>query len=294
MKELDRILLDILREDDLFLAGVHRSSEDFMQFIQGLTEWGSVSKRTLKECFASLEPCIRQSIVMSLIPAKAFDHNFNGSIDAAIDEHVANLGISLSSDQKARIRDICINVMAYKGLSAKEARDRTKGISYVRSRPLLLKRLSDRQNGRCLWCGVGLDNPHIELSLEHVAPKHIGGDHYSESNWALVCTSCNLGKKDTFAWPANSEAHDFLSRTDFADPFRLGLPQRWSVLMRDKSCSYCGVNSSKDELLVYRRLTTGLPTPSNCGVACRQCIATNALDLLDVRWSPQETSRTTP
>jgi hypothetical protein len=291
VNELNAILSDIFREDDLFLAGVHRSSADFMSFIQAVTQWGGLSSRDLKECFASLEPCIRQSIIMTLLPAKAFDETFSGSIDSAIDEHIEILGIPLSEPQKSRLRDICINVLSYRGLSSKEARSRTKGIAFVRSKPDLYRRISMRQNERCLWCGVLLDDSNVEVSLEHIAPKHIGGDHYSETNWALSCTSCNSGKEDTFAWPACSKAHDFLTRSDFAEPFRIGLPQRWSVLMRDRKCKMCNLDSTQTELWIFRRVITGLPTPANCGVTCLACSNLHDLDLVEIRWDQKEAMR---
>ena len=289
------LLSDVFRSDDYFLAGVQRSNiGGFLEFVQCMANWGGRCGREIREFFASLEPCFRQSILMSLLPAKAFDDTYTGTIDAAIDEHLKNLCVELVDSQKLVLRDICINVSRYKNLTAIQARKITYGLADIRARPGLMRQITDRQKGRCIWCGVDLNQGNVRTTLEHVTPKHIGGDHYSGWNWALACESCNLGKKDIFAWPACAEAHDFLSRTAFSRPAMLGLSQRWSVLMRDRQCSKCGKAACDVELIVIRRFITGLAIPANCFVVCAGCVDGSNHDVPAVEWAAGESGRGAP
>jgi hypothetical protein len=140
---------------------------------------------------------------------------------------------------------------------------------------------------------VRLDAVGVKQSLEHVTPKHIGSDPLDGSNWAIACTSCNSGKADTFAWASASYAHDFLNRLDFSLP-RLGLPQRWSVLMRDRHCVKCGKGPEDAELWVYRRVATGLMIPANCGTVCDTCVKTDTVAVLTPNWEEKEKARVVP
>lgn len=89
------------------------------------------------------------------------------------------------------------------------------------------KRLLEEQDRRCACCGylftetqvaynyadpedfeqpgeptlpneVNLDTYYRQPVLDHIIPHFIGGDH--ESNWQILCSSCNLGKGEAMTW----------------------------------------------------------------------------------------------
>jgi hypothetical protein len=231
---------------------------------------------------------------MSLIPAQAFDPTYTGSIDKAIQDHLNQIGINISDEERRVIRDICINVNRLRGLSKSAARRRTAGLAELRGDPRLYNAILKRQNGRCLWCGVDLSSSDVEQSLEHVAPKHLGDDPPDGKNWGIACTSCNSGKAESLAWSARPEAHDYISRLDFSDINEIGLAQRWAVLMRSSHCSKCGATSKDAELWIFRRIPTGLPIPVNCSVTCLACATSHHLEILLPKWQPRESKRGKP
>lgn len=53
-----------------------------------------------------------------------------------------------------------------------------------------LKRLMHEQDGRCAYCGIGIEH---EYHVEHKTPLSRGGDN-SANNIQLTCPTCNLRK----------------------------------------------------------------------------------------------------
>lgn len=292
--QLSDIISDILCGGDHFISGVHKSSSSLPSLLAAVVKWGELLSRDLDEIVAGFEPSIRQSVLMSLIPAQAFDSTYTGSIDKAIQDHLNQLGLNINDEERRVIRDICINVNKLKGLNAPAARRRTASLAELRGDIKLYNAILKRQNGRCLWCGVDLSSPDVEQSLEHVSPKHLGDDPPDGKNWGIACTSCNNGKAESLAWSARPEAHDYISRLAFSEINEIGLPQRWAVLMRSPRCSRCGATSKDTELWVFRRIPTGLPIPVNCSVTCLACAASHRLEILLPKWHPRESRRGKP
>src|SRR5262249_38762483 len=155
------------------------------------------------EIVSVVEPCIRQSILFSLLPADALDTSDpNVNIDNKIEEHLAELGLELSAPEQEVLRDICINYRKLMGLNRSGVQARTMTLGAKKAPRVDYERIRKRQKERCLWWGVPLDPPAYE-TLEHVAPKHIGDDPGSTRNWGLSCKTCNEGKSDVLAWAAS-------------------------------------------------------------------------------------------
>src|SRR6266487_2643100 len=65
---LASLVRDVLCGGDGFLMGVHRKSRSAGVFYRALLDWGVHLDRKASDVLASLESCIRQNILMSLIP----------------------------------------------------------------------------------------------------------------------------------------------------------------------------------------------------------------------------------
>lgn len=64
--------------------------------------------------------------------------------------------------------------------------------------PSVRRRVRDRADGRCEYCGLAEEDSYIPHHIEHIRPKqHGGGD--SLSNLALACQACNLKKGPNLA-----------------------------------------------------------------------------------------------
>lgn len=289
--ELERLVEDILCGGTHYLGGVQNRSDSLPSLFSAVVQWSMAVKKDLNEVVAVVEPCIRQSILMSLLPAEALDPAFQGSIDVSVDNHLRALGIQVSSRGRLILRDACINARRLYGMNAKQSRQQSASIAQLRGNQGLYREILARQKNRCVWCGVSLTAPFVVQTLDHVTPKHLGDDHSDGRNWAVTCRSCNTGKGDCLAWASRPEAHDFLGRNDIATTQIIGLTHRWSVLMRERGCEYCKMTTAAAELWVYRRIKTGLPVPVNCGATCEDCAEKRTLEILRPNWDLKEVGR---
>jgi len=289
---LGELIDDILCGGPQFLEGIHKSSSDSTKLVTAVVQWAQLLNRTLGEVVAGIEPCVRQSILMSLIPAKAIDPSYVGSTDRAITEHLAAIGLDLGSAQIKVLRDLCLNARRMHGLDARQAKNISATIAHLKGMPGQYETLNARQNGRCRWCGVELRGKNTAETLDHVVPKHLGNDLADGSNWALSCFTCNMGKGDSLAWAARQSAHDYMTRIGFGELAKLDREHRWAVLMRGRECDECTAGVTEAELWVYRRVSTGLPIPANCSVTCLRCGTRRGLEILEPAWAPGEEGRT--
>jgi hypothetical protein len=147
-----------------------------------------------------------------------------------------------------------------------------------------------RQRDRCIWCGVEL-LPPVEETLEHYSPKHLGDDPPDSRNWAIACKTCNNGKGDALAWASMPEAHDYFGRTQLSGASRISQRHRWAVLMRHRKCVMCGIEPNQRELVIIKRVRTGLPIPANCAAVCRNCGVAHKSLVLTAEWAPEEAAR---
>ena len=238
-----------------------------------------------------IQPCIRQSILISLIPSKALSNNIDQSIDLSIREHLNCLGLELSDIEINVLTDVCINIRKVQGMNATAARRSSLSLAELKGIPQKYAAIREKQNGRCIWCGVRLDNEYVELTLEHIVPKHIGDDVPSGVNWGLACNSCNNGKGDSLAWASSPWAHDYFGRNDFLIEGRITLKHRWSVLRRTNHCEKCFKTPKDVEIWVFRRIKTGLPIPSNCSSICLDCSSLDVIEILEPNFIGEEKKR---
>ncbi len=286
------LVKDVLCGGDGFLMGLHHRSRSTGLLYRALLDWAVLLNRDANDLMASIESCLRQNVLMSLIPQRAVDHLYQGSIDVAIDDHLRNLTITLSADERLVLRNVCLHIRKYHGLNARGVSNKTMSLATLRgSYAAIYGAIRTKQNERCCWCGVMFGSPGVVESLEHLSPKAIGNDPGDGSNWALSCKSCNTGKADSLSWAAQAAAQDYLQRIEFDDVTRLGIAQRWAVLVRGKRCDACHSGPRDASLWVYRKVKTGLPIPSHCSVTCEKCGAERKCELLTPRWDPREVGR---
>src|SRR5215813_5481820 len=143
--ELFKIITNILCDGNHFVSGVQSSSDNPSHLVSALVQWGDALQRDLGEIIAVIEPCVRQSILMSLIPAQGVDPAYNGNIDKAINEHLTHLGLDLGEEERRVLRDICINVRKLHGLNSRTARRRTVTIAELRGDRVLYQQIMNRQ-----------------------------------------------------------------------------------------------------------------------------------------------------
>src|SRR5262245_30834072 len=131
-KELSLVIKDILCGGEYFISGLHNPSASPTSLLTAVVQWSDLLNRDLAEILAVIEPCIRQSILMSLIPGLAVDPTYTGSIDMALNDHLNNLGINVDDDGKKVLRDICINVRKLQMMNSSTARRRTSSIAEIK------------------------------------------------------------------------------------------------------------------------------------------------------------------
>jgi hypothetical protein len=289
------LVRDVLCGGDGFLMGLHNRSRSTGVLYRALLDWARLLNRNPADVMAGVESCIRQNVLMSLIPNRAVDPLYAGSIDVAVEEHLANLAITLSDEERLVLRNVCFHIRKYHGLDRRKASKITTTLAELRGmHSATYKAIRTKQKDRCCWCGVLFGSTAVVESIEHMSPKVIGDDPPDGTNWGLACKSCNTGKAESLSWATQAAAQDYLQRAEFDDVSRVGLAQRWAVLARAKRCDACGSDPRKGSLWVYRRVKTGLPIPSHCSVTCGKCGAERRCELLTPRWDPAESGRTVP
>jgi len=80
----------------------------------------------------------------------------------------------------------------------------------------------ERDDYTCVYCGRSAQtDPEIELSVDHVEPRRLGGDS-STGNLVTACTACNRAKRGLAAWAwlaeRRTERTQFLARTPYLWP----------------------------------------------------------------------------
>ena len=291
MEKLLQIISEILEEEPHFLGGLQKFEPNYWNFQEALTQWGDALGRDLTEIMSVIQPCIRQSILISLIPSKALSGDVDQSLDLSIREHLNCLGLELSDAEISVLTNICINIRKLQGLSSDDARRHTLSLAELKGMPRKYASILKKQNNRCLWCGVSFDNEYVEMTLEHIVPKHIGDDVPSGANWGLSCNSCNNGKGDSLSWSASPWAHDFFNRNDFLVDGEITLKHRWTVLRRTNHCTKCLKKPQETEIWVFRRIKTGLPVPSNCSSICLYCSSNEGVEILKPIFIGEESRR---
>lgn len=287
---LSELIEDTLSSGDSFLYGIQTSGTDVTKIAQALIRWCDVTNDGPKTLLKIVEPCLRQSIVMALLPSKGLDITYTGSIEAEVRNHLQHLNIQISDSSVLVLRDICVHARSLFGLTSGQARRRVSSMATLRGDQNLYNTIINRQGGRCVWCGVVLNNSDVQESLEHMAPKHIGGD--SSENWGIACVTCNNGKGAVLAWSTTPAAHGMLGRKELESPYQIAKSVRWVVLVRDGACISCQKTAVDVELWAAIRVPTGVPIPALCFTTCSVCAGTNQYVVPSVQWESREVGRT--
>jgi hypothetical protein len=292
--ELRKTVGCILHSDTHFLQGLQSGDDDLSALLFELSTHTGVLGKSAARFHHLLAANLRQTLLMTLIPANAFDGNFSGSIDSAVSDHLATLGVNLSVDERQVLRNICINIRRLRHLNSKAARQATMSLGDLRANPKMYAKILTSQNNRCIWCGVELLTPTIKMTLEHMAPKLIGDDPSDGSNWALACKTCNSGKDDLLSWASSPFANGYLRAKHFLYPATICRENRWIVLARERRCDSCQRGPDMVELGIYRQVSTGLPIPQHCSLTCSSCGIAKKKEVLNTEWEASENSRMFP
>lgn len=288
---LDHTLETTLLGGDRLLQGTQpRASSDIHTIGELVSAWAQATRRPISECLLQFETMIRSEMVMSLLPGKALDGSYAGSIESAIDEHVAEMGVALSRSAVGVLESICINVNKFRGLTGKAVRAQSMSIGRLKIDVGSYQNVRRLQCDRCYWCGVELSGVSVIETLDHLVPKHLGDDPPSQQNWVIACRSCNLGKDDAMTWATHDHVSGFLRHAELQDSASISLAARWVVLGRDRKCSRCQTSPCGSELRVRRRLPTGLSIPPLCESVCLTCCVADDV-LPKVLWDAKEAGR---
>ena len=291
--EISEVIQDLF-QGQYFLQHVQKPVDRVHLLIKEISAFEKRLSLPEANCIHAISCLLRQSILMSLLPASAFDTSYSGSIDRAIKDHLDNLEITVEASLIVRLRDICININKLRNLTSSQARSQSKSLSDIRAQPAIYASIMSRQNSRCVWCGVQLSSGDVKMSLEHMAPKHIGDDMPDTSNWAIACTTCNSGKGETLSWSTSPFATGYLRAKHFVDPSFICGETRWAILARDTECDTCKQNPTDVELGIYRKISTGLPIPQFCAATCANCALAEGKEILSVKWDNLESTRSFP
>jgi hypothetical protein len=191
-----------------------------------------------------------------------------------IKQHLESLHLDSSERSTLVIKGVAEQVILSTPALSMKVRAKSKrklGISDVRA----LGKYSDiaeRQRQRCATCGCTLSAAQT-VELDHVVPFSFIGDIYDGSNWRLLCGDCNLGKHEFFSSWLTPDAWNWVSpsvimRVESSPTLRA----RYSVLSTRGRCDFsrCGQGPRDVELVLRRRVASGLYVPSNLVVYCEK------------------------
>lgn len=83
---------------------------------------------------------------------------------------------------------------------------RSQGMNWIRKPKRLAIYLRDGM--RCPYCGAGVEDEGVTLSLDHILPYSHGGSN-SEENLITCCTKCNSARQDREIGEFVEKAADF-------------------------------------------------------------------------------------
>ena len=72
---------------------------------------------------------------------------------------------------------------------------RNQGSNWIRRSTRLA--IYDRDGFACVYCGAGAEHEGVELGLDHVKPRELGGGN-APSNLVTCCGHCNVDKDTIF------------------------------------------------------------------------------------------------
>lgn len=212
-------------------------------------------------------------LVFWLLPAAAFARATEMTlIKPAIREHLSVLGL----DHGDAVVDVLKSIADQywrTDPSRGRRRPRKRGIADLRAQPVLHSHILGRQQYRCAVCGISFRAGGE--SLDHMIPWRLVGDIPGGLNWQVLCTLCNLGKRDWLSALQSKEAANWIYRLPV--PLEMASPEgRYVTLAVRRTCEVCGVGPDSAELNVMRRHTSGLAVFDNLAVRCSATVCRTA------------------
>lgn len=178
-----------------------------------------------------------------------------------IREHLLSIGIH---DRDEGLVDIIKRIGDHFYSCQNETNDRKRSISDLRMNSRLYQKFLLQQNNRCNTCGTELDENNQEL--DHIIPYKLLGDPLDGANWQILCSRCNSGKGGLFTPLQHNEFLNWIY--DKKDLEKVSDKLAFMLFVLDKRCHVCGIDVSKSELKVRKRISTGLTVASNMTVTC--------------------------
>ena len=217
--------------------------------------------------FTEKEKVELASGIFYLIPERGvFRSSPHDPIKPLIRSHLSSLGLLVDEVIVDIIKELCDNICQTtpRSLTKSYGSLRKCGISDVRQKRKIYEELKNRQNNRCLVCGIIFGGDTVE-TLDHVIPWRLGGDPGNGANWQLLCAACNSAKGFYISSRMLPEYHNwyYLDVDDgLDDATRFGVSNRirYVVLTEYPVCEQEGCNrtSFDDELHVVPRSQSGL------------------------------------
>lgn len=124
------------------------------------------------------------------------------------------------------------------------------------------------QHDRCATCGVRLDE--VDESLDHCIPWRLIGDVVDGSNWQLLCTACNVGKREFLSTLQSPMTLNWVYGTAAQNLMAASHESRYVVLTQRPRCEAEGcVATPRDaRLQLVTVLESGFPVADNLQVRC--------------------------
>ncbi|HXJ23751.1 MAG TPA: protein kinase [Polyangia bacterium] len=208
-------------------------------------------------------------------------------IKPIIRTHLSELGVALDERLVGVLKQLADQYYD-SVLREPYARQRKMGIEGVRAlRRGTYRALLERQANRCAVCGVPFAGGADE-TLDHILPWCLAGDPYDGSNWQILCPPCNRGKREWLsAWQSPQSLNWFYGTTDTLPTEVPSAEVRYLALALAGRCQSKGCTSgpTTSELVLVRRVDSGLAILDNLIVLCRKDAAQNR-EALEVEARP--------
>jgi hypothetical protein len=218
-------------------------------------------------------------LVFGLMPKKAISRDsVSVPIRPSIEQHLSSLEIKVSNDLVNVIKEV--SDQFYQSKSSRSHKNSKYKLHRVKqSYPTIYNKLLESQHGRCLVCGVILnenDDSENRPTLDHCIPWSLIGDPIDGSNWQILCHSCNRIKSEytsyfhfpeIFNWVYSEILDNF---TKFGDS-PISKKTRYLALLLKHTCEYpdCCKNVSNSRLFVVPD-NHSMPVVDHCKVFCEE------------------------
>jgi len=256
--------------ENLLSSPVRLSDLTAIRLLKKLFSCAGMSSLSIEgraEDLSELERFSVVPLIFGLIPTKAFQRaKVTEPIKPFIREHFSALGVPMDEeliDVVKYIADRYYSTARSQSLRSRLRISDLKALDYGAYRRLLL-----RQAERCAVCGVSFDGEAVE-ELDHKLPWRLVGDIPDGSNWQILCSLCNKGKK---AWISSIQSRFAFNWVYDANISKddVHLETRFVILAQRRECEDSGCRRTPETVRLYvvKRSDTGLAVADNLVVRC--------------------------